>query len=168
MSMYLQYTTTTHFYYNCRGFALSCSCSVCTSVTQGTAPTPPLNGHEQRGGGVMRTSRGLWRASRTFRGLYAGYSTPASMPPSARRRGTTAGRQVLGCWRAEAKVEADAGDGRSAALSTQGAAEYIREYELRVDLVAAAALACSVSASLALALHAAATLHGHGMGVVRP
>ena len=59
-----KYCTTTHF-------ALSCSCSVCTSVTQGTAPTPALNGHETRGGGVMRTSRGLWRASRTFRGLYA-------------------------------------------------------------------------------------------------
>ena len=44
----------------------------------------------------------------------------------------------------------------------------IREYELILDLVAAAALACSVLASLALALHAAATLHGHGMGVVRP
>ena len=41
--------------------------------------------------------------------------------------------------------------------SRRRARQSIREYELMVDLVAAAALACSVLASLAFALHAAST-----------
>ena len=62
-------------------------------------------------------TRGLWRGSRTFRGLNARY-----------RRRINAAVADGWCWRAEAKGEAESGDGHST-TPTQSAAEY-REYEL--------------------------------------
>ena len=55
---------------------------------------------------------GLGCDSRTFRGLYAGFP-----------RIVAAAIADGWCWRAEARGEADAGEGRSAVLSTQSAAE---------------------------------------------